>query len=168
MANGIARYTVTNGLAGCYMPDNVGTYEFRTRRELAKFIREQIEWLDWPANTFAQADLRRVWSYIARRGSSSAHFTGNPHYKKEGDPAAYMFESLQDLCETEGIDPYEWEVFEHWAVSERFGRQLESQGERVDFDFAGMVVWGRTTTGQGIANDSVVLKIAAELMREIV
>jgi hypothetical protein len=35
--------------------------------------------------------------------------------------------------------------------------------ERVDFDFAGMVVWGRTTTGQGIAMDAVVLKIATEL-----
>jgi hypothetical protein len=74
MANGIARYTVMNGLAGCYMPDNVGTYEFRSRRELAEFIRERIEWLDWPANTFAQANLRRVWKHIARHGSSVAHF----------------------------------------------------------------------------------------------
>lgn len=75
MAKGIARYSVTNGLAGCYMPDNVSTMEFYSRRQLADFIRYEIELLDWPANKFAEANLKNVWRHIARWGSSSAHFS---------------------------------------------------------------------------------------------
>lgn len=76
MAKHVARYTVTNGLAGCYMPDcHHGAIEFTTRKALADYIRYEIESLEFPANTFAQANLRNVWRHIARYGSSSAHFS---------------------------------------------------------------------------------------------
>lgn len=76
MAKGIARYSVTFGLAGCYMPDDgPHAMEFTSRRELAEFIRDELDRLEWPKSAFAQANIRRVWSRIARRGSSVADFS---------------------------------------------------------------------------------------------
>jgi len=68
-----------------------------------------------------------------------------------------------DLCESEGIDPHQREVYEHWIVSDWLADKLEALGEKVDRDFAGLTVWARTTTGQAIYADSVVEKIAADL-----
>jgi len=71
--------------------------------------------------------------------------------------------SAEELCAAYAIDPYEWEVYEHWAISRWFGERLEAHGEKVDFDFAGMVVWARIDTGQSIAIDSVIEAIAKEV-----
>jgi hypothetical protein len=68
-----------------------------------------------------------------------------------------------DLCKSEGIDPYQREVFEHWLVSDWLADKLEAHGEKVDRDFAGMTVWARTTTGQAIYADYVIEQIATEL-----
>lgn len=76
-------------------------------------------------------------------------------------------DTWKDLCEAHNIEPYEREVFEHWAVSRWLGEKLAAKGEKVDFDFAGMVVWARTTTGQGIALDSVIEEIVADLQKPI-
>jgi hypothetical protein len=65
----------------------------------------------------------------------------------------------QDLCEQHDLEPYEWEVFEHWAVSGWLADSLEAVGEKVDKDFAGMCVWARTTTGQAIYIDPCFAKI---------
>lgn len=69
----------------------------------------------------------------------------------------------QRLCEEKDIEPYQWEVFEHWIVSDWLADALIAKGERVDKDFGGMIVWGRTTTGQSISMDSVIRQITAEL-----
>lgn len=75
MSRPIARYSVTFGLRGCYMPDSVsGPHAFATRSELAAFVRSEIEAFDLPKSAFQQVRLRRLWSQIARHGSSSAHF----------------------------------------------------------------------------------------------
>ncbi len=72
----IARYAISNGLAGCYMPDSSnGPYAFATRRELASFIRGEIDFLDWPKSMFADVNIKRLWSHIVRHGSSVAHFS---------------------------------------------------------------------------------------------
>ena len=72
----IARYTVYQGLAGCYMPDsNHGAHEFTTRRELAAAIRDYLDMADMPACLFNDVRITRLWSFIKRNGSSSAHFT---------------------------------------------------------------------------------------------
>lgn len=55
------------------------------------------------------------------------------------------------------------EVFEHWIVSDWLAEKLAAKGEKVDTDFAGLTVWARTTTGQGIASDSVIQDIVADL-----
>jgi len=68
-------------------------------------------------------------------------------------------------CDFHGLDPYDREVFEHWAVTDWFADQLIEHGEKVDKDFSGLCVWARTTTGQAIAADYVVEQIAADLNR---
>jgi len=71
----VARYNVTFGLRGCYMPDSAsGPYAFTTRRELASFIRSELEFYDLPACLFGEVKIRRLWSFIKRHGSSTAHF----------------------------------------------------------------------------------------------
>lgn len=71
----IARYSVTFGLSGCYMPDSVnGPVEFTTRREMADYIRSELAVYDLPARLFREVKIRRLWSFIKRHGSSTAHF----------------------------------------------------------------------------------------------
>ena len=74
-------------------------------------------------------------------------------------------EDWQEACESDGIEPYPREVFEHWAVTDWFADQLLERGEKVDKDFGGLCVWARTTTGQAIAADYVLERIAADLNR---
>lgn len=71
--------------------------------------------------------------------------------------------SWEDLCAKFEIEPYQREVYEHWIVSEWLADELIKHGERVDKDFAGLCIWGRTTTGQAISQDAVIQKIHAEL-----
>lgn len=72
----IARFAITYGLSGCYMPDwHGGAFEVTTRRDLAAVIRDTIHLLDLPANLFEQVKIRNLWKFIQYHGSSSsAHF----------------------------------------------------------------------------------------------
>ena len=69
------------------------------------------------------------------------------------------WDSAEDVCHENNIDPYERDVFEHWIVSEWFGRRLSERGEKVDFDFCNLTIWARTTTGQAISMDHVIREI---------
>lgn len=69
------------------------------------------------------------------------------------------------LCNEWNIEPYDREVYEHWAVSPWLADKLIEQGEKVDTDFAGLNVWARTTTGQMIAADCVIERIHAALVK---
>ena len=71
--------------------------------------------------------------------------------------------SAEAACEMDGIEPHEWEVYEHWAVSTWLAEKLQAAGERVDTDFAGLNVWARTTTGQAISIDAVIEQITREM-----
>ena len=53
------------------------------------------------------------------------------------------------------------EIFEYWAVSEWLADDLEKQGEVV-FEMLDFIVWGRQCTGQAIALDGIIQKIAQE------
>ena len=79
-----------------------------------------------------------------------------PEHDTEDDPPFATAEEVFSYLQT---DPYEWEVFEHWAVSGWLADSLEAVGEKVDKDFAGMCVWARTTTGQAIYMDSAIAKV---------
>lgn len=78
------------------------------------------------------------------------------HEKREEELEALDWE---DVCNKQGLVPYEWEVYEHWAVSNWLAEQLIAQGERVDTDFAGLNIWARTCTGLDISMDGVIQKI---------
>jgi hypothetical protein len=71
--------------------------------------------------------------------------------------------TAEDICRDFEIEPHEREVFEHWIVSDWLADKLAEHGEKVDKDFAGMTIWARTTTGQGIASDYVIERIAEQL-----
>lgn len=73
--------------------------------------------------------------------------------------------TVEDLCAKESLDPYQREVFEHWAVSRWLADKLIEHGEKVDTDFEGLNVWARTCTGQGIACDGVMLQIARDIKK---
>lgn len=74
MPRPVARYSVTFGLAGCYMPDSAsGPYAFTTRAELAQAIRDELRAYDLPASLMRQVKLRRLWAHIKAHGSSQAH-----------------------------------------------------------------------------------------------
>lgn len=73
----------------------------------------------------------------------------------------------QDLCGDFNIEPYESEVYEHWIVSSWLADKLEAAGERVDKDFAGLCVWGRTCTGQAILLDRVICEIYDAMMERV-
>ena len=76
MPRNVALYAVTSGLSGCYMPDSHhGAFMFCSRREMADFIRQELEYQDFPACAFAQVRIRRLWYFISRNGSSTAHFS---------------------------------------------------------------------------------------------
>lgn len=69
----------------------------------------------------------------------------------------------KDLCSEQSINVYQQKVLEHWAVSSWLGDKLEELDECVDSDFCGMVVWGRTCSGQHIGCDYVIQRIAENL-----
>jgi hypothetical protein len=76
MKTPVARYAVTFGLSGCYLPDShFGPIVCTTRRELMQTIRAEIESAGFPACTIRQVKATRLWQFIKRNGSSVAHFS---------------------------------------------------------------------------------------------
>ena len=62
------------------------------------------------------------------------------------------------------LSDYEVEVLEHWLVTDWLGEKLKAKGETVEEDFYGLTIWGRCTSGMGIAYDSVIKEIYEELI----
>ena len=61
------------------------------------------------------------------------------------------------------LDPDYTEILEHWTLPERWtARDFAAEGEVV-FEFGGMTIWGRTTSGQSISIDYVIRKIVKQL-----
>lgn len=74
------KFTITSGMDG-YMPNySSGPYVASTRRELASIIRDELAMLDYPANRFADFNVRRAWRFIQSAGSgSSCHLSCEEH-----------------------------------------------------------------------------------------
>lgn len=115
-------------------------------------LAEQAAGLSCPIPDYEEAALDAGWRHMA----------GDMYGSDEERASA---RSWQDLCEANDIEPYDREVFEHWAISDWLADKLEAKGEKVDRDFASMIVWARTTTGQAIYCDSVLQDIAQDLSR---
>lgn len=73
--------------------------------------------------------------------------------------------NYQEYCEYLNIDPEQIEALEHWIVSDWLADRLLEKGEMVDKDIYGVVVWGRTCSGQAISADSVINEIYQELIK---
>lgn len=74
-------YCANFGLAGCYLPDSQSyPYAGTTRKELAEYIRCELDIYDLPKSLFNEVKISRLWSFIKRNGSSTAHF--NLHHKQ--------------------------------------------------------------------------------------
>lgn len=73
-------------------------------------------------------------------------------------------DELETFAREHSVEPYDREVYEHWIISRWLADKLEQQGEKVDRDFAGMVVWARCTTGQAISIDCVIEQITTNAL----
>jgi len=71
-----------------------------------------------------------------------------------------MEEAWEEAVNLEGIEPYVDEAFEHYIVSEWLAAQLEKRGEMIINDFLGLIIWGRTTSGEAVYLDQVMIDIA--------
>ncbi|MER9524031.1 hypothetical protein NKI96_10645 [Mesorhizobium sp. M0292] len=126
------------------------------RPDLADLCEQAAE-LCYPIPDWEEAATQAGWTETATLGAF-AHTDGSAF--SIGGKTDTKWELLCATCE---IEPYDREVFEHWIVSDWLADKLEAKGEKVDRDIGGMIVWARTTSGQGIASDSVIETIAAEL-----
>lgn len=134
-----------------------GALSVNSRAEDLYTMAEQAFELACPIDDWEEAALQAGWTK-----------SGPDNWTKPCDDDSGIdpeFNTAREACEFDDLEPYQREVFEHWIVSDWLADQLEARGEKVDKDFAGMIVWARTTTGQGIASDSVIEAIAADLAR---
>lgn len=147
-------------LASC--PDDRPRLRTAAGNDLADLCWQAIE-LACPIDDWQEAAEQAGWA-VAQSGPYFVNDMGEFARDHIGtiDPTAD--DAWRVLCENEDIEPYQLEVFEHWAVSSWLADKLEAHGEKVDRDFAGLCVWARTTTGQAIAMDSVIQTIHAELV----
>lgn len=134
-------------LAGGY-----GDHHIPAMAELA----EQAFELAAPIDAWEEAATQDGWSLTLAESDRALVFTHT-------DGRANFNTSWDELCEEQGLEAYQREVYEHWIVSEWLADKLEAHGEKVDKDFAGLCIWARTTTGQAIYADHVIEAITAEV-----
>jgi hypothetical protein len=68
-------FSLSFGLAGCYMPDShFGSYVVTTRRDMVLTIKAALEFYDMPKSAIRQVKWSRLWSKAKRYGTSSIHF----------------------------------------------------------------------------------------------
>jgi hypothetical protein len=124
-------------------------------------LTEQAAELCYPLPDFEEVAAQAGWSI-----DGGLFINHNEETTAQASP--FDDNGWRDLCdefEIDAYDAYGREVFEHWIVSDWLADRLAEKGEKVDKDFAGMTVWARTTTGQGIASDSVIEAIVADLAK---
>lgn len=140
--------TLANGF-----PDDLSG--MRTRDYPGWSLREQAMELAAPVLDYESAAREAGWRKVAEDAGSEQWQLG------DGEDAE-LAAGAEDACYGSDIEPHECEVYEHWAVSQWLAEKLAAKGERVDTDFAGLNIWGRTTTGQAISSDDVIAAIVTE------
>lgn len=71
-------------------------------------------------------------------------------------------EHFEWVCGEYSLDPDYNEVYEHWIVDRYFGARLAERGEIVE-EYLGLLLWGRTCTGQAISMDGVIEEMVKDL-----
>ena len=72
-------------------------------------------------------------------------------------------DEYREIGQEFNLDPVYDEIYEHWTINEGFIAETLKEHGQVVFDFGGMTIWGRGTTGQSISIDGVIRKIVKEL-----
>lgn len=90
-----------------------------------------------PVLDYEEAAFQDGWKHAATESDRCMVFT------KVGDTIRAC--TWGELCELQSLDPYEWEVYEHWAVSQWLADKLN--------------IWARTATGQAIGMDGCIQRI---------
>ncbi len=120
-------------------------------------LAEQAAELAAPIDDWEEAAIQEGW-----RTKKEGFYEGP--YVNDKLNISTLATSWEDLCHHHKIGPYQREVFEHWAVTDWLADQLIEHGEKVDKDFGALCVWARCTTGQSIASDGVIERIAKECL----
>lgn len=138
-------------------------------RELAALCEQAFE-LACPLPDYESAAIEEGWNcgpgvggeqviwHNSRRNVNDAMFPVTP-----GKPT---YSTWEECCDGEDIESYDREVYEHWIISQYLANKLDAHGEKVDRDFAGLIIWARTTTGQAVLLDRVICDIFDELHAE--
>ena len=89
----------------------------------------------------------------------------DPNHGIKPDEWAEMgLDEREALAYDNGFDPDPIEFYEYWIVSEWLAHKLnEHLAELVVFDYHGLTIWGRGTTGQAIFLDGVIQEIHREV-----
>jgi hypothetical protein len=114
-----------------------------------------------PLDDYEEAAIQNGWIQYRPGQAAVPPDEAQEWWYHKDSPDGDWFNTAQECCEDARVEPYQREVFEHWAVTDWFARQLEAQGEKVDMDFEGLCIWARTTTGQVIYLDGVIEQIYA-------
>lgn len=143
---------------GVPVQHRVGTGQDNSAAEgLANIIEQAFE-LSRPIPDYEEAAIQAGWS------EKDGAWRHTPRIDWSDGSGELTYDSAEECCHFQSIEPYNREVYEHWAVTHWFANKLIAAGEKVDTDFAGLCVWARTTTGQAIYADSVIERIAKELL----
>lgn len=143
--------SLVHTLAGAYGVDVDG----RNGRDLVALAEQAFD-LSTPIDDWEEAAADAGWY---RTNPVEPTYWRNDSAETDG----YPYHTAQEACEAFDIEPYQREVFEHWAVSGWLADKLLERGEKVDKDFGNLCVWARTTTGQAISIDHVIEEITQEL-----
>ena len=104
----------------------------------------------------AQRDVDNLWGVYDKENE---YYTVEPIHEHKKEAIKQYFDDLNwDLFS------YNCEVCEYWLISEWLASKLEDKGETVEKDFMGLIVWGRTTTGQAIWCDYIIQEIYSDLI----
>lgn len=71
-------------------------------------------------------------------------------------------DAFEWVCSEYSLDPDYIEVYEHYIVDRYFGARLHERGEIVE-EYLGLLLWGRTCTGQSISMDGVIENMVRDL-----
>jgi hypothetical protein len=123
-------------------------------------ILEEARELCSPVQDYKEAAIQAGWTgpYFDEFGTQYFECVSEFEGKM-----AYACSSWEELCWEYCIEPYEWEVFEHWVVTSWLGEKLASYGEKVG-PLSDLTIWARTTTGQRISIDGVIQRIYNDTM----
>lgn len=129
--------------------DDADLDDLETIADIVGYWSEVLEEVGYDPNEDEELDGPTKEQYAQIRTKVKALITENSEY--------------QEIAQHFNLDYDYDEVYEHWTIPEGWtARELRDEGQVV-FDFGGLTIWGRMTTGQSISMDYVISKIVKKL-----